>query len=64
MGDGRGVHEGGDTCIPMADSCVWHKPEKDCKVIILQQKKLQKKLSLSTKKMQKAANKNRAYLGS
>ena len=32
-GLGRGAQEGGDICIPNADS--WHKPSQYCEVIIL-----------------------------
>ena len=39
MGGGTEVLEGGDICIPMANSCdVWKKPIKYCKEIRLQLK--------------------------
>ena len=35
-GGGRVVQEGGDVCIPVADSCsVWPKPTQYCKAMIL-----------------------------
>ena len=39
VGKGRTVHEGGGTCIPMADSC-WYiqKPTQHCKTALLQVK--------------------------
>ena len=41
-GDGREVPEGGEICIPMADSWihvdVWQKPTKFCKAVIFQLK--------------------------
>ena len=40
VGDGREVQEGGDKCIPVADSCrVWQKRAQYCKAIIFQLKK-------------------------
>ena len=38
VGGEREVQEGGDMCIPMADSCWWQKPTQHCKAIILQLK--------------------------
>ena len=37
-GGGRGVQDGVDTSIPMADSYVWQKPSQYYEVIILQLK--------------------------
>ena len=40
VGDGSGVQEGGDICIPVDDSCdVWQKPQY-CKSVTLKLKKI------------------------
>ena len=45
-GNMREVHEGGNICTPMADSCdVWQKTTKFCKTIVLQLKNNLKKNS-------------------
>ena len=39
QGDGRGVHDGGDSCIPMPIHVdVWQKPSQYCKLVIVQLK--------------------------
>ena len=44
VGDGREVQEGGDKCIPVADSChVWQKPAQYCKAVTSNKIKKKKK---------------------
>ena len=41
MRGGKGVQDGGNTCIPMAILVdIWQKPTQHCKAIILQLKKV------------------------
>ena len=51
VGDGREVQEGGDKCIPVADSCrVWQKRAQYCKAIIFQLKKKKKAAGIKGRK--------------
>ena len=60
VGDGREVQEGGDKCIPVADSChVWQKPAQYCKAVTSNKIKKKKKKAAGIKGRKAALRKSR-----